>query len=73
MTTTTISPTKSRIQSRLRRRAASRVRSLEPTVHFHVDGGGRAYVCDLGRCESAALTQDEASDTQASLRRWEHR
>jgi hypothetical protein len=29
------------------------------TVHFHVDSGGRPFVCDYHRCESVALTQDE--------------
>jgi hypothetical protein len=28
-------------------------------VHFHVDSGGRAFVCDYDRCESPALTPGE--------------
>jgi hypothetical protein len=29
-------------------------------VHFHVDPGGRPYVCDYARCESPGLTCHEA-------------
>ncbi len=32
-------------------------------VHFHVDGHGRAFVCDHHRCESPGLTSREAALT----------
>jgi hypothetical protein len=38
---------------------AFRTSSDRENVHFHVDSGGRAFVCDYDRCESAALTPDE--------------
>jgi hypothetical protein len=28
-------------------------------VHFHTDGDGRPYVCDVARCDSARLTTRE--------------
>jgi hypothetical protein len=52
-----------------RRITASIVRALRASsnhenVHFHVDSGGRAFVCDYERCESAALTQDEVGSSR---------
>jgi hypothetical protein len=29
------------------------------TVHFHLDRDGRAFVCDVARCDSPALTETE--------------
>lgn len=46
--------------------------SLTPnpqSVHFHMDGDGRAYVCDIDRCDSAALTLGEATWSAAHAQR----
>jgi len=34
--------------------------AVQHDVHFHVDSGGRPYVCDYTRCDSPGLTADEA-------------
>jgi hypothetical protein len=48
---------KSRIAASIAR--VFRTSSDRENVHFHLDSGGRAFVCDYDRCESAALTRDE--------------
>jgi hypothetical protein len=41
-------------------RAGPRPAGSHPeNVHFHLDSGGRAFVCDYDRCESPALTPGE--------------
>lgn len=34
--------------------------TVQHDVHFHLDSGGRPYVCDYTRCDSPGLTADEA-------------
>jgi hypothetical protein len=29
------------------------------TVHFHLDRDGHAFVCDVARCDSPAVTETE--------------
>jgi hypothetical protein len=53
------------LKSMTRRIAASITRALraDPAherVHFHLDGDGRPFVCDVDRCESPALSLSEA-------------
>jgi hypothetical protein len=38
-------------------------------VHFHLDGEGRAFVCDYQRCDSPSLTIGEASTIEAGSER----
>jgi hypothetical protein len=39
--------------------SAFRASSGRENVHFHVDSGGRAFVCDYDRCDSPGLTPGE--------------
>ena len=53
------------LKSMTRRIAASITRALRADpgherVHFHLDGDGRPFVCDVDRCESPALSLSEA-------------
>jgi len=35
-------------------------------IHFHLDADGRAFVCDIDQCDSAALSLSEASWSAAT-------
>jgi hypothetical protein len=57
-------PPKRKAKPMKRRIAASiasafRASSGRESVHFHVDSGGRAFVCDYDRCDSPGLTHGE--------------
>ena len=52
------------------RRAMRRISIPTPgSVHFHIDGDGRAFACHFNRCESSVLTLREASLTETGARR----
>ena len=50
--------------------AANRSRS---GVHFHLDGDGREFVCDLDRCDSPAVGVADVRGHVADLRGHESR
>jgi hypothetical protein len=52
-----VTPMKRRIAASIA--SAFRAGSHPENVHFHVDSGGRAFVCDYDRCESPALAPHE--------------
>jgi hypothetical protein len=58
-----------KISSAFRRSMRRISASSEDPVHFHVDGAGRAFACDLFRCDSPGLTLREASLTETGARR----
>jgi hypothetical protein len=40
--------------------------SKQEPVHFHIDGYGRAFVCDVHACDSVQLSLDEATRVDRS-------
>ena len=41
------------------------IRPPAEPVHFHLSSDGRAFVCDVDACDSAALTLGELQSTDA--------
>ncbi|MGA9857043.1 MAG: hypothetical protein WBQ18_04220 [Solirubrobacteraceae bacterium] len=46
------------------RRALQSSPAAHSDVHFHTDAAGRPFVCDVVRCDSAALSEGELGVTR---------
>jgi hypothetical protein len=55
------------ITARLRHARRLMSSSKQVPVHFHIDGYGRAFVCDLHACDSVPLSLDEATRADRSV------
>jgi hypothetical protein len=55
------------ITARLRHARRLLSSSEQDPVHFHIDGYGRAFVCDVHACDSVQLSLDEATRADGSI------
>jgi hypothetical protein len=53
----------SKLKNSIGRALRGSIRSVTEPVHFHLASDGRAFVCDVDVCDSAALTLGDLQAT----------
>jgi hypothetical protein len=58
----------SKLKNSIGRVLRGSIRPVAEPVHFHIASDGRAFVCDIDACDSAALTLGELQSASAYAR-----